>query len=214
MKKKEITIINLGINNIKKIITAFEYLNANVKITESRKDILNADRLLLPGLGAFNSGMHNLNKFQLVDDIYEFIFNKKKPIFGICLGMQLFFEYSEEFEKTKGLGFLEGNCKKLETSKNNFINIPHIGWKKVIFSKNINSDSIFEESFSSKDNFFYFVHSFFVKTKKIDIISGKTLYGKNNFCSAIEKDNILETQFHPELSGKKGLNILDKFLKI
>ena len=117
MKKKEITIINLGINNIKKIITAFEYLNANVKITESRKDILNADRLLLPGLGAFNSGMHNLNKFQLVDDIYEFIFNKKKPIFGICLGMQLFFEYSEEFEKTKGLGFLEGNCKKLETSK-------------------------------------------------------------------------------------------------
>ncbi len=135
MKKKEITIINLGINNIKKIINAFDYLDATVKIAQNRKDILNANRILLPGLGSYNSGMSSLSKLKVIDGIYEFVFIKKRPIFGICLGMQLFFENSEEFSKTKGLGFLEGSCKLLETSKKEFINIPHIGWNKVIPSK-------------------------------------------------------------------------------
>ncbi len=213
MKKKEITIINLGINNIKKIINAFDYLDATVKIAQNRKDILNANRILLPGLGSYNSGMSSLSKLKVIDGIYEFVFIKKRPIFGICLGMQLFFENSEEFSKTKGLGFLEGSCKLLETSKKEFINIPHIGWNKVIPSKKKNN-SIFDKFFESRDNYFYFVHSFYVKAKNTNIIAGKTLYGNNNFCSAIEKNNIFGTQFHPELSGPKGIDILNKFLKI
>ena len=214
MKKKEVTIINLGINNIKKIISAFEHLDANVKIAKNKADIKDASRLILPGLGAFKSGMSNLDKIGIIDDVYEFVFIKKKPIFGICLGMQLFFEYSEEFSKTKGLGFLEGYSSILETSKKDFINIPHIGWNKVVQKNNRNNNVFFKNFFNDTNSFFYFVHSFHVRVKNPNIIAAKTLYGNNNFCSAIEYKNIFGTQFHPELSGIKGLEILKKFLKI
>ena len=102
----------------------------------------------------------------------------------------------------------------LESSKKDFINIPHMGWNKVIQENKKNNNTIFKNIFEDKDNFFYFVHSFSVKVKNLNIIVAKTLYGNNNFCSAIENKNIFGTQFHPEMSGFKGISILDKFLKI
>ena len=128
--------------------------------------------------------------------------------------MQLFFEYSEEFNKTKGLGFLEGYSSILETSKKDFINIPHIGWNKVIQKSKKNKSKFFKKFFNGKNNFYYFVHSFHVNVKNPNIVAAKTLYGNNKFCSAIEYKNIFGTQFHPELSGTKGIDILSKFLKI
>ena len=211
--KKNITIINLGINNIKKISEACEYAGANVKISKDRKDIQKSDKILLPGLGTFGAGMFSLNKMKMIDELYNFVLNRQKPIFGICLGMQIFFETSEENIKTKGLGFFKGNISILKSTKNNFINIPHIGRNKVILKKK-NKSKVFKKIFDNKNNLFYFIHSYCNRQTNLDFEVGKTIYGLNNFCSAIEKNNILGTQFHPELSGYNGLKILKNFIEL
>ena len=156
--------------------------------------------------------MDILAKKNLTDQIYEHCKIKKKHIFGICLGMQLLFESSDENIHSKGLALFKGDCKLLKSDKDNFINIPHMGWNEVSLNQDIKKTKI-KNLFNGKNNLFYFVHSYFIKFKKKDYMIGYTNLGLNKICSLIERDNILGTQFHPELSGKKGLSILNYFLE-
>ena len=127
---------------------------------------------------------------------------------GICLGLQLLFSESVEFEKTKGLNIIKGMVKKINTNKNDF-KIPHVGWNKVIYNKTNYFNSKYKNIF--KDEFFYFVHSYYVEPMNYEIINSTTQYGELKFCSSILKDNIFACQFHPEKSGLKGIDLFKNF---
>ena len=212
MKNKRVTIIDSRVNNLGNIVNACKYLNADVKVTSDIKEIKKSDKIILPGLGAYNSTMNYLVKKKLTDQIYEHCKIKKKYIFGICLGMQLLFESSDENIYSKGLALFKGDCKILKSNKDNFINIPHMGWNEVFLNPDIKKTKL-KNLFNKGNNFFYFVHSYFIKFKKQKYISGYSSLGLNKICSLLESENILGTQFHPELSGKKGLSILNYFLE-
>ncbi len=203
----DITVIDYGIGNIKSIYNAFNILGIKVKISKDRDVILKSDGLILPGVGAFKTGMDNLLKFNLDKTIYEFI-DSNKPILGICLGMQLFFDSSNEFGKTKGLGVIKGKVKKLEIEKK----LPHVSWNSI--NKNITKwDKTILDNIQQNEDF-YFVHSYVVYPENKDEILSTTSYYSQKFCSVVKKNKIYGTQFHPEKSGEKGLKILKNFIRI
>ena len=184
------------------------------KLVSNADDVKKADRILLPGVGAFGDAMKSLKEGNLIDPIYNFI-NTGKIVVGICLGMQLFLNKSEESSKENGLGLIEGEC--LHFSKffqNTNTKVPQIQWN-TIYSENkidFNEGSPFN---SLKQNeFMFFVHSFFVKTKNKNDILALSKYGDIEYCSALQKDNIIGMQFHPEKSGPKGLEIYENIKNI
>jgi glutamine amidotransferase len=198
-----IVILDFGLGNLKSIQNGFLYLGHKTIITQDKKMIEDSDSLILPGVGAFKDGMDRLKRFNLVPVIQEAI-SQKKPILGICLGLQLLFSESEEFGLHIGLGLLKGTVKSFTGS----LKIPHMGWNTLHITRQIPMlDGI-------KDgDFFYFVHSFYAKPLEEGIVAGETEYGIT-FPSVIQKDNLMATQFHPEKSSKPGLRILDNFAKI
>jgi len=191
-----ITIIDYGAGNLKSVKNALDYLNADSIITDKPQDIIKADRLILPGDGSFGYMMENLEKKDLVKPIKEFI-NSNKKFLGICLGMQGLFEESEESPNVKGLSIFKGKVVKFREGK-----VPQIGWNKI-FPK---QKSIF------KEDFMYFVNSYYAVPKDNSIIAAITSYN-GNFASAILSDNITAMQFHPEKSGKAGIELLKRWLK-
>lgn len=198
-----IAILDFGLGNLKSIQNGFLYLGHKTIITQDKKMIQDSDSLILPGVGAFKDGMDRLKRFNLIPVIQEAI-SKKKPIMGICLGLQLLFSESEEFGMHIGLELLKGTVKSFTGS----LKIPHMGWNTLHITRQIPLlDGI-------KDgDFFYFVHSFYAKPEEEGIVAGETEYGIT-FPSVIQKDNLMATQFHPEKSSKPGLRILDNFAKI
>ena len=148
-----------------------------------------------------------LKKMGLINQIKIFINDRKKKLFGICLGMQLLFEKSTEFNLCKGLGILEGNVVKLRKQKGQ--KIPNIGWSKVIC---YNSENVFSKI--EKNEYFYFVHSYVCKPESEKVILTETFYNNNRFCSSIQNENLFGFQFHPEKSGEKGLNIYYSLKKL
>ncbi len=208
---KKITIIDYGTSNLKSINAAFNYLGYSTLITNDKKKILDSDLLVLPGVGSFPVVMQYLTKHCLDIPIKEHI-KKNKPFLGICLGMQVLFEYSYEFKKTNGLSVLKGevnNLMDMNSSKN--ILIPNTGWTALKRNNLFNQKNLIT---ISKNMNFFFTHSFFVKPKNKRIISSYISFGKEQICSSVQYKNIFGMQFHPEKSGNKGLNLLEKFCKL
>ncbi len=208
MKKPVAGIINISINNILSIKRALEFIGFEVAVINENQDIKKFNLIVLPGVGAFNEAMKKLYDTELIKVIDQSL-NKKKSFLGICLGMQLLFNESSEFKKTKGIGFFDGNVKNFESypvEKKTFI-----GWNKVNFQNFFLRDS--EEINLLQNKAYYFVHSYFVECKNKTIETGNSKNGKFNFTSAVRKDNVTAFQFHPEKSGKNGLFLLKSITK-
>ena len=201
-----IVIIDYGFGNKINLSSALHKIGVKHIISSKKKDIENCTHLILPGVGAFNSAIDNLKKKNLIKTIKNVA--KEKPVLGICLGMQLLFDYSNENIKTKGLGLIKGNVNKFDFKKKN-VKIPSIGWNKIT---NIKNNKIFENI--KKIDEFYFVHSYFIKTNEKKIIISNSKYHNFLFPSVINKKNIYGCQFHPERSRDQGLCFLKNFCKI
>lgn len=201
-----IVVIDYGIGNVKSQLNALIKVGADAKLSADRSEILDADAVILPGVGAFAQGMENLKKKNLIDTIIEFV-GTGKPFMGICLGMQLLFEESSEFGKTKGLGLIKGKIDKLIPEVHSGLKLPHIGWTEIQPGQMQSwNNSIL--SGIPPGTPFYFVHSFAAFPEYKEDILAHSVYGNKEFCCAVKKNNIYGTQFHPEKSGEFGLNIL------
>ncbi len=208
MSKITTAIIDYKLSNLKSVKAACDYVGLNAFITSDFKKVLQADSIILPGVGSFKEAMKNLKELDLDKSIIENI-NKKKYFLGICLGMQLLFTKSEEFGNAKGLNLIEGEVVKFKSKKKFPTPIPHVGWNNIKFIKNNNiCDGL--ESISQM----YFVHSYYAKPKKKNVILSETKYCNINFCSSVSKQNIFAFQFHPEKSGEFGLKVYKNYLNI
>lgn len=207
----KIAIIDYEIGNVKSIINAFKKIEIEPILTNQRDIIMNSDGLILPGVGAFTQGMKNLEKYGLHEIIYDFV-NTKKPFMGICLGMQMLMEESEEFGITKGLGLIEGKVIKLPVQNPNCEKLPHVSWNEIS-TKNISwKNTILDDLEEYTD--MYFVHSFVASPKNEENILSITEYSDYKFCSSVKKENIYGCQFHPEKSGEQGLKIIQNFVNL
>lgn len=200
-----IAIIDYGVGNLGSVKNALDYLALESIITSDKNIILKADKVILPGVGAFKKGMELLKEKGLDKVVLE-VTKNKTPLLGICLGMQMLFDDSCEYGLTEGLHLIPGHVKafgSLYDNNHNTLKVPHVGWNTL----DINHDS--KLLTCSHNRSVYFVHSYYVETKE-EYISAQTTYGLT-FTSAVEKDNIMGCQFHPEKSGMEGLAILAKF---
>lgn len=200
-----ISIIDYGAGNLHSVRNALDFLNAENIVSDNSEEILAADKIILPGVGAFGDAMYALENKNLVSVIKKAV-EKGKPILGICLGMQLFFEKSEESPGVAGLGILKGEFLKIP--KKPGIKIPHIGWNSLELPK---SSRILKDLGS--EPYVYFVHSYYLNPGNTQDVSAYTEYGEK-IAVAAEKDNIFLTQFHPEKSGDTGLKILKNFIEL
>jgi imidazole glycerol-phosphate synthase subunit HisH len=205
-----VSIVDYGLGNLFNIQRAFNAIGVDSIITSDPKEIINSSHLILPGVGAFEEGMVNLRKQNLVEAILDFS-DSGKSVLGICLGMQLLLSVSYEDGKHSGLNLIKGEVVPLK--KTSDIKIPNIGWNELIKNSSSGYDDMLLHGIS-KDSYMYFLHSYQVKAKNAENISSSTVYGDNKFCSTIHRDNIFGCQYHPELSGKNGLKILKNFINI
>lgn len=202
-----LTIIDYGTGNLNSIKNMLFRLGVESVISNKVEDIRSADKLILPGVGAFDYGMYQLNSSGLVAVLNEKVLQNKTPILGICLGVQLFTQSSEEGNE-KGLGWIAGHTIAFDKTKlSDTQKIPHMGWTEVTAS---NNSKLFADMFA--DPRFYFVHSYHLKIDNPDEIAVMANYGYN-FVAGIEKENILGVQFHPEKSHKYGMKLLGNFVK-
>lgn len=200
-----IAIIDYGAGNIQSVYKALKYLGIDCAITSDKNEILNADGAILPGQGEFSDCMNSITESGIKDTVMEFI-NTGKPFLGICVGLQLLFEGSEESPDTKGLGIFKGIIKRIPNGEG--LKIPHMGWNSIDIVKN---DKLFNGI--ENGSYFYFVHSYYLDAEEKDIVSTQTEYGVK-IDASVSRDNIYATQFHPEKSGEVGLEILKNFNKI
>ena len=200
-----IAVIDYDAGNIKSVEKALQYLGQDVRITRDAEEILSADRVILPGVGAFGDAMEKLSGYGLTDVIKKYT-GSGKPFLGICLGMQLLFPESEESPGAEGLGIFEGTITKIPNGDG--LKIPHMGWNSLT----INPKSRLLKGIG-EEPYVYFVHSYYLTAKDRDLVAARTEYGVT-IDAAVEKDNVFATQFHPEKSGETGLKILRNFAKI
>lgn len=200
-----IAIIDYDAGNIKSVEKALEKLGADVVITKDPDVILNADKVILPGVGAFGDAMHNLKKYKLDEVIYQVV-EKGTPFLGICLGLQLLFERSDETPGVEGLGILKGEI--LRIPEKDQLKIPHMGWNSLHLQ---NGGRLFQGL--SEQSYVYFVHSYYLKAEEVEIVKATTEYSVNIHAS-VEKDNVFACQFHPEKSSDVGLQILKNFVEL
>ena len=206
-----VTIVDYNSGNISSVINSFTEVakgTVNLEVTSDLKKIKSSDKVVLPGQGSFKSCIDALNSINgLTDTLDEFVINKKKPLFGICVGLQMFANVGYEETETKGLGWIPGKVSKID-NKNGKYKLPHIGWNQI----NIVKDSkIFKDV--ENNSHMYFVHSYEFIPEDKDVISAITDYSSNIVCS-VEKENIFGTQFHPEKSDKVGLKIINNFINL
>ena len=206
-----VTIVDYNSGNISSVINSFNEVvkdKANIDVTSDLNKIKSSDKVVLPGQGSFKSCVDALNKIDgLKDTLNEFTINKKKPLLGICVGLQMFADIGYEETETKGLGWISGKVSKID-NQNGKYKLPHIGWNQIRIIK----DSKILKGVEN-DSHMYFVHSYeFIPTDK-QTISATTEYSSNIVC-AVEKENIFGTQFHPEKSDKFGLKIIGNFLEL
>jgi len=205
-----IAIIDYGMGNLRSVQKGFEKIGAEAVITADPKVVLEADKVVLPGVGAFRDCMSNLEQGGFVDPILRVI-TEGRPFLGICVGMQLLFNDSVEFGLYKGLGVIPGHVLRFpDGMKENGeeLKVPHMGWNQISFKQ---SPPAFD-GIEAESNV-YFVHSYFVKPDDESVVATTTNYGIE-FCSSIWKDNIVATQFHPEKSQEIGLRILKNFAEL
>lgn len=204
--KNLIIIVDYGMGNIRSVQKAFERIKVPVKVTANADDILNAEQLILPGVGHFEKGIKNIKERGLFNCLNEAVLDKKIPILGICLGMQLMTEFSEE-GNLEGFGWIKGKTKKFSFESKE-LKIPHMGWNNLSIK---NTNSLFNGI--KNENLFYFVHSYFVTCENEENILSETNYGIK-FVSSFQRGNIYGCQFHPEKSHDAGLQVLKNFAEL
>ena len=206
-----VTIVDYKSGNISSVINSFKEVardKVNIEVTSDLNKIKSSDKVVLPGQGSFKNCIDGLNNINgLIDTLNEFALNNKKPLLGICVGLQMFADVGYEEVETKGLGWISGKVSKIN-NQNGKYKLPHIGWNQI----NIVKESKIFKDVENKSHM-YFVHSYeFIPNDK-SVTTATTDYSTNIVC-AIEKENIFGTQFHPEKSDKTGLNIIDNFLSL
>lgn len=202
----DIVIIDYQLGNLFSVKHACVKVGLNPIVTSDKKDILKASILILPGVGAFGDAMENLKKLDLISPIKDKV-KMGIPIFGVCLGLQLLFEESEEHGINRGLGIIKGTVKKFPSSiDNRKIKVPNTGWN-TIYNKNIEEWNNSPLNSLDQNSYMYFVHSYYAKPENANDVLTLTNYEGLEYCSSIKKDNICAFQFHPEKSGKGGLKI-------
>ena len=208
----DIAIIDYKMSNLFSVQAACENVGLSSIITSDKNEILDSKVAILPGVGAFGEAMKYLSDLKLDDTIFQFV-DSGKPFVGICLGLQLLFDSSEEFGDYSGLGLVKGKVKKFKFHSDNSIKypVPQIGWNKIKKNRTTWEKTLLCNNAS--DDFMYFVHSYFVEPENNNIILSKTNYGKTEYCSSIQQNNIFACQFHPEKSGKIGVNIYKNIKK-
>lgn len=200
-----IAIIDYDAGNIKSVEKALQKLGAEVVVTKDPEIILQADKVILPGVGAFGDAMANLKKYQLDQVIYKVV-EKKTPFLGICLGLQLLFERSDETPGVEGLGILKGEVVRIPEKEG--LKIPHMGWNALHFQ---HEGRLFRGI--AQQSYVYFVHSYYLKAQEEEIVKATTEYGVHIHAS-VEKENVFACQFHPEKSSDVGLQILKNFVEL
>jgi glutamine amidotransferase len=206
-----VTIVDYNSGNISSVINSFKEVaedKVKIEVTSDISKIKSSDKVVLPGQGSFKSCIDALNKIKgLIDVLNDFAINRKKPLLGICVGLQMFADVGYEETETKGLGWVSGKVSKIDNQKGKF-KLPHIGWNQL---KILNESKIFKNI--KNNSHMYFVHSYEFIPEDKSVITATIDYS-SNIVSAIEKDNIFGTQFHPEKSDKLGLNIIENFINL
>ena len=206
-----VTIVDYNSGNISSVINSFKEVakdKVNIEVTSDLNKIKSSDKVVLPGQGSFKSCVDALNKINgLVDTLSEFAINNKKPLLGICVGLQMFADIGYEETETKGLGWISGKVSKIDNQNGKF-KLPHIGWNEIEIQK----ESKLFKDIKNKSHM-YFVHSYEFIPEDKKVISETTDYSSKIVCS-IERENLFGTQFHPEKSDKTGLNIIKNFLDL
>ena len=203
-----IALIDYGAGNIQSVIKALEYIGCDdICVTSDKSVLASADAAILPGVGSFGHAMECLNNSGLTDAVKEFI-AADKPFLGICLGLQMLFEESEESPGVQGLGVLKGKISLIPCDYGMDLKIPHIGWNSLDIKK---PDGIFKDI--PNDAYVYFVHSYYLKADDENIVTATTEYGVHIHAS-VEKENVFACQFHPEKSSDVGLHILKNFVEL
>ena len=202
-REQTVVIINYGMGNIGSVANALGWLGARCLVSGDKADMAQGDAFILPGVGAFGAAMDNLRRQDLIGPLEEQIRHRRKPLLGICLGMQLLAETSEEYGLHEGLGWIKGRVTRL--SADSGLRLPHVGWNTVEATA---SDPLFLNI--DPGAHFFFDHSFILAGAD-GAVTGETVYGER-FTAAIRQDNILATQFHPEKSQRSGLKLLRNFL--
>ena len=206
-----VTIVDYQSGNISSVINSFKEVakgKVNLEVTSDIKKIKSSDKIVLPGQGSFKSCVDSLNSIDgLVDTLKDFAITKKKPLLGICVGLQMFANVGYEEAETKGLGWIPGKVSKIDNQNGKF-KLPHIGWNEIEIQK---ESKIFKDI--KNKSHMYFVHSYEFIPEDKSVISSTTDYSTKIVCS-VERDNLFGTQFHPEKSDKIGLKIIDNFLKL
>jgi len=211
----EVVIVDYGMGNLKSVQRGIEQVGGMVKLCSEAEEIISADRLLLPGVGAFEKGMRGLVEHGLADAIRQFV-TTGKPMLGICLGMQMMLDRSEEFGSHEGLGLIPGKVVQIPQQKADFVTIrkiPHIGWNAIFQSE---TESRWQSSCLDQiqeGDFFYFVHSYMAVTDQPSDMLAACDYEGQSITAAISRENITGLQFHPEKSGESGLLILKSFVQ-
>ncbi len=200
-----IAIIDYGAGNVQSVYKALKYIGCDCKITRDKNEIINANGAILPGQGSFGDCMRSMIEYDIRDTVLDYI-RSGKPFLGICVGLQLLFEGSEESEGTEGIGVFSGKIKRIPNGEG--LKIPHMGWNSLSI---MNREGIFRDI---EDNpYVYFVHSYYLDSPDKSIVTAQTEYGVT-IDAAVMKDNITATQFHPEKSGDVGLKMLKNFAEM
>ncbi len=206
-----VTIVDYNSGNISSVINSFKEVakdKVKIEVTSDLNKIKSSDKVVLPGQGSFKSCVEALKKINgLTETLNEFAINNKKPLLGICVGLQMFADIGYEETETKGLGWISGKVSKIDNQSGKY-KLPHIGWNQI---KIVKQSKIFKEI--ENNSHMYFVHSYEFIPEDKNVISATTDYSSNIVCS-VEKENIFGTQFHPEKSDKLGLEIINNFMKL
>ena len=205
---KKVGIIDYNLGNLFSVSQACKEVGMHIVMCKEARDLASLDAFILPGVGSFKEAMHNMHISGLDKAIVEEV-KKGKPLFGICLGLQLLFDSSEEFGETKGLGILKGRVKRFpdRTSEGKKLRIPNIGWNSIEFKGSVNQVKNTPLYEISENDYLYFVHSYYVEADNKEYVLSYAKYESVHYVSSVMMGNIFATQFHPEKSSKKGLSI-------
>jgi glutamine amidotransferase len=213
-KNKKVVILDYQLGNLFSVKQACDVVGMHSKVSSDKNEIADADAIILPGVGAFKEAMYNLKVLDIIEPLKDFVLSGK-PLFGICLGLQLLFTESEEFGSNGGLNFISGSIKKFTNAPTLNINakVPHIGWNTIEDTNNTFGKTALKDI--SNNEFVYFVHSYYVNVANENVVLSRTTYEGVEFCSSITNNsNIFATQFHPEKSGIKGVSIYKNWASI